>query len=92
MRPRLVRAPVHRLVVIYWHIRSPFTGKTAMCAGYEVEGGLELRLQHDEQDIITTERFRGRDARDVMDVYAAHMREELMAKGFEEVMSGRTVQ
>jgi hypothetical protein len=34
----------------------------------------------------------GRDARDVMDVYAAHMRQELLAKGGIDVREPDTVQ
>lgn len=92
MRPRLAKAPRNRQVVVYWRVRSPFTGKTATCAGYEVDAGLEIRLQHSDDDVIQAEQFRGRDARDVMDVYAANLRLMLLEKGFTEVASQETVQ
>jgi hypothetical protein len=85
MRPRLVKAATDNPLVTYWRMRSPFTGKVATCASYEAQGGLELRLQYNQNEVIHTERFRGRDARAVMDAYAAQVRQELLEKGFAEV-------
>ena len=93
MRPRLVKEPTGRLLVTYWRIKSPFTGTIATCEGYQVEMGLEIRLQHSDDDVIQTELFRGPDARDVMDVYAAQLRDKLEKRGFVVVADdGKTVQ
>ena len=52
MRPRLVKEPTGRLLVTYWRIKSPFTGTIATCEGYQVEMGLEIRLQHSDDDVM----------------------------------------
>ena len=85
MRPRLRKPPADRHLITYWRIRSPYTGRTASCDGYEVEKGLEIRLQDSSQDVMQTELFRGPDAREVMDAYAAQLHKDLLAKGCVEV-------
>ncbi len=85
-RPRLVRPPQRRDLVIYWRIRSPFTGKTATCIGASFEDArLEIRVQFSPDDVLQTESFEGDDAREVMDAYAAGLRQELLDNGFEDV-------
>jgi hypothetical protein len=84
-KPRLVKRRKTEPVVSYWRIFSPFSRRTAACAGYEADGGLELRLQYSDTEIIQTELFRGNDAREVMDAYAAVLLHELLTNGFTDV-------
>ncbi len=85
MKPRLAKAPKSLHLLTYWRIHSPFSKKTASCDGYEIDAGLELRLQYSADDIIQSELFRGEDAREVMDAYAAALRQELLDNGFTDV-------
>jgi hypothetical protein len=92
LKPRLVRERKQRQVVTYWRIRSPFTNQVATCIGVEIEAGLEIRVQFSADEILQTEIFRGGDAREVMDAYAAALRQELLEKGFEDLGADTTVQ
>jgi hypothetical protein len=85
LRPRLVKSPQQQHLITYWRFTSPFNGRTAICAGYKVENGLEIRVQYADDEIISSELFMGGDAREVMDAYAAAARQELIEKGFVEV-------
>jgi hypothetical protein len=85
LRPRLVRPAKTQDLVTYWRMRSPVNAKVATCIGSAREGGLEVRLQYADGDVIDTETFDGDDAREVMDAYAAGLRRDLLANGFEDV-------
>jgi hypothetical protein len=81
--PRLVNPPRNTPIATYWCIRSLFTDRTATRAGYEVETGLDLRLQYAEDDVTQTQLFRGGTR--AIDVYAGHVRGDLLKKGFVDV-------
>lgn len=89
-KPRLVKRRRGQPIVCYWRVDNPRSKKIAACVAYEIDEGLELRLQYANDDVIDAELFRGEDAREVMDAYAAALLEDLVARGF-TVVSGSDV-
>jgi hypothetical protein len=85
LKPRLVRPAKRSDLVTYWRMRSPKNDKIATCIGATSDHGLEIRLEYADGDVIDTETFDGEDAREVMDAYAAGLRRDLLANGFEDV-------
>jgi hypothetical protein len=52
------------------------------CAAYEVETGLELRLQYSADDVMRSELFRGVDSNERLTATAESWRLALLEKGF----------
>jgi hypothetical protein len=62
------------------------TGRAMVCASYEIETGLELRLSYrDNADVMRSELFRGTDREMLASEAADLWRALLLEKGFTEV-------
>ena len=79
-------------VVTYCSFRSPGTNETATCAGYEMEDGVELRLLHTDDEVIRSHAFGGPHARQLMDLMAEQLRQDLLANGFLELIGPKRPQ